>query len=84
MPACAGVRRWGAAALDLAYVAAGRYDGYWERGLKPGTWRRGCSSCARRAASSAIGAGDDPLVTGDVLSANAEIFDTFARVIRNV
>ena len=33
MPVCAGVRRWGAAALDLAYVAAGRYDGYWERGL---------------------------------------------------
>ena len=28
LPGCAGVRRWGAAALDLAYVAAGRYDGY--------------------------------------------------------
>ncbi len=33
LPVCSGVRRWGAAALDLAYVAAGRYDGYWERGL---------------------------------------------------
>ncbi|TAG29094.1 MAG: inositol monophosphatase, partial [Rhodobacterales bacterium] len=33
MPATAGVRRWGAAALDLAYVAAGRFDGYWEREL---------------------------------------------------
>lgn len=33
LPACAGVRRWGSAALDLAYVAAGRYDGFWERGL---------------------------------------------------
>jgi len=31
----AGVRRFGSAALDLAYVAAGRFDGYWERGLKP-------------------------------------------------
>jgi len=31
----AGVRRWGAAALDLAYVAAGRFDGFWERGLSP-------------------------------------------------
>jgi len=30
-----GVRRPGAAALDLAYVAAGRYDGFWERGLSP-------------------------------------------------
>jgi myo-inositol-1(or 4)-monophosphatase len=32
----AGVRRYGAAALDLAYIAAGRFDIYWERGLK--TW----------------------------------------------
>ena len=31
--ATAGGRRWGAAALDLAYVAAGRYEGFWERGL---------------------------------------------------
>ena len=35
MNATAGVRRWGSAALDLAYVAAGRYDGFWERGLAP-------------------------------------------------
>ena len=33
MAATAGIRRWGAASLDLAYVAAGRYDGYWERDL---------------------------------------------------
>jgi myo-inositol-1(or 4)-monophosphatase len=31
----AGVRRFGSAALDLAFVAAGRFDGYWERNLKP-------------------------------------------------
>ncbi|CAN0606183.1 unnamed protein product, partial [Ectocarpus sp. 12 AP-2014] len=36
MPMTAGVRRWGSAALDLAYVSAGRFDGYWERGLN--TW----------------------------------------------
>jgi len=35
MGATAGVRRFGAASLDLAYVAAGRFDGYWERGLHP-------------------------------------------------
>ncbi len=34
MPVTAGVRRFGSAALDLAWVAAGRYDGYWELGLK--------------------------------------------------
>ena len=36
MAVSAGVRRFGSAALDLAYVAAGRYDGFWERGLKTG------------------------------------------------
>ena len=35
MPQTAGVRRFGAAALDLAWVAAGRYDGFWELGLQP-------------------------------------------------
>jgi myo-inositol-1(or 4)-monophosphatase len=35
MPATAGVRRFGSAALDLAWASAGRYDGYWELGLKP-------------------------------------------------
>ena len=35
MPQVAGVRRCGAAALDLAWVAAGRFDGFWERGLSP-------------------------------------------------
>jgi myo-inositol-1(or 4)-monophosphatase len=34
MPVTAGVRRFGSAALDLAWVAAGRYDGFWELGLK--------------------------------------------------
>jgi myo-inositol-1(or 4)-monophosphatase len=34
-PFVAGVRRFGSAALDLAWVAAGRYDGFWERSLKP-------------------------------------------------
>lgn len=35
LPAVAGVRRFGAAALDLAWVAAGRYDGFWEFDLEP-------------------------------------------------
>jgi len=34
MTRAGGVRRLGAASLDLAYVAAGRFDGFWERGLK--------------------------------------------------
>ncbi|PPR61028.1 MAG: Inositol-1-monophosphatase [Alphaproteobacteria bacterium MarineAlpha4_Bin2] len=35
MKRTAGIRRYGSAALDLAYVAAGRYDGFWENGLHP-------------------------------------------------
>ena len=35
VPRCAGIRRAGACALDLAYVAAGRLDGFWETGLNP-------------------------------------------------
>jgi myo-inositol-1(or 4)-monophosphatase len=35
MPQVAGIRRFGSAALDLAWTAAGRYDGYWEVGIKP-------------------------------------------------
>ncbi len=34
-PQVAGIRRYGAASLDLAWVAAGRFDGYWEADLKP-------------------------------------------------
>lgn len=35
MPAVSGIRRFGSAALDLAWVAAGRYDAFWEQGLGP-------------------------------------------------
>ena len=38
----AGVRRFGAAALDLAHVAAGRFDGFWELGLQPWDMAAGC------------------------------------------
>jgi myo-inositol-1(or 4)-monophosphatase len=84
MPACAGVRRWGAAALDLAYVAAGRYEGYWERGLKP--WDMAAGLLIVKEAGGLVEAvtpGEDPLLAGNILAANAEIFATFAGVIRN-
>lgn len=41
MAETAGVRRWGVASLDLAYVAAGRFDGYWERDLSAWDWAAG-------------------------------------------
>lgn len=41
-PRTAGIRRFGAASLDLAWVAAGRFDGYWESALQPWDTAAGC------------------------------------------
>jgi len=41
-PQVAGIRRFGSAALDLAWVAAGRYDGFWESDLNPWDTAAGC------------------------------------------
>ncbi len=41
-PQVAGIRRFGAASLDLAWVAAGRYEGFWESGLAPWDTAAGC------------------------------------------
>jgi len=83
MPVCAGVRRWGAASLDLAYVAAGRYDGYWERGVH--IWDIAAGTLLVREAGglvSAIREGDDPLVKGAVVCANEPLFEGFRKIIR--
>jgi myo-inositol-1(or 4)-monophosphatase len=41
-PQVAGIRRFGSASLDLAWVAAGRYDGFWESDLSPWDTAAGC------------------------------------------
>ncbi|PJE30816.1 myo-inositol-1(or 4)-monophosphatase [Pseudooceanicola antarcticus] len=84
MPACAGVRRWGAASLDLAYVAAGRYDGFWERGLKP--WDLAAGLVIVREAGGFIqpvNPEGDILADGTVLCANEPLFDKFSKIIRD-
>ncbi|MDE3080690.1 MAG: inositol monophosphatase, partial [Paracoccaceae bacterium] len=84
MPACAGVRRFGAAALDLAYVAAGRYEGFWERGLKP--WDLAAGLLLVREAGGLVGPirpGDDILDKGSVIAANAEMFEPLAKILRD-
>lgn len=83
MPQVAGVRRWGAAALDLAYVAAGRYDGYWERGLN--IWDIAGGVLLVKEAGGLVEPlrdGQNLLEDGQLICANAEIFETFAKVIR--
>jgi myo-inositol-1(or 4)-monophosphatase len=69
-----GVRRFGSAALDLAFVAAGRFDGYWERGLSKWDMAAGVLLVteAGGTVSDADGEGD-PLETGAVCVANPEL-----------
>ena len=83
LPATAGVRRWGAAALDLAYVAAGRYEGYWERGVN--IWDVAAGVLIVREAGGLVEAIEPklgPLESRNLIAANANIFDTFAKTVR--
>lgn len=83
MPQTAGVRRWGAASLDLAYVAAGRFDGYWERGLH--IWDIAGGVLLVREAGGLVEPlreGQNLLEDGHLIAANGEIFEQFSKVIR--
>jgi myo-inositol-1(or 4)-monophosphatase len=71
MPHCAGIRRNGAAALDLAWVAAGRLDGFWERKLSP--WDVAAGIVLVREAGGYAGSIEDTgdvLETGDICAGN--------------
>lgn len=70
MPQVAGIRRFGAAALDLAWVAAGRYEGFWELGLKRWDIAAGVL-IVREAGGYVTDPHDgDPMAEGDVVAAN--------------
>ncbi|WP_306110634.1 MULTISPECIES: inositol monophosphatase family protein [Roseovarius] len=84
MPTCAGVRRWGSAALDMAYVAAGRYEGFWERRLN--AWDIAAGVIIVKEAGGFVESltpGGELLEDGNVVCANEAIFDKFAGIIRN-
>ena len=66
-----GMRRWGAAALDLAYVACGRFDAYWERGLN--SWDIAAGILLIREAGGFVSdadGGSDPLAKGSIACGN--------------
>lgn len=76
MPHCAGIRRMGSAALDLAWVAAGRYDGFWERNLS--NWDVAAGIVLVREAGgfvSEIEGGENPLETGSIVAGNEHMID---------
>ncbi|MBI1393183.1 MAG: inositol monophosphatase [Alphaproteobacteria bacterium] len=77
LAATAGIRRFGSAALDLAYTAAGRFDAYWEWDLNP--WDVGAGIVLVREAGGIVGAVEeprgDPLHGPSILATNGELFD---------
>ncbi|MGF1640727.1 MAG: inositol monophosphatase family protein [Rhodospirillales bacterium] len=82
MAVSAGVRRFGSAALDLAYVAAGRYDGYWENGLHP--WDIAAGVVLVREAGGFVSdlAGRNRMMAGGgILAANSELYAPLLRLI---
>ena len=77
----AGVRRPGAAALDLCYVAAGRYDAFWETGLKP--WDIAAGALLIRESGgiiSGLDGSEDYLDTGHVLCGSPKIYGALAKL----
>ena len=84
MAGTAGVRRMGAAALDLAYVAAGRFDGFFEFGLLP--WDVAAGILLVREAGgfvSEIEGGNDPLTSGSILATNDRLHGPLGRLLRS-
>ncbi|MBL8699955.1 MAG: inositol monophosphatase [Alphaproteobacteria bacterium] len=80
----AGTRRAGAAALDLAYVAAGRLDGFWEFGLHP--WDIAAGMILIREAGGFVedlGGRENPMKTGNVLAANSHLLGPLGRLLRS-
>ena len=71
---CAGIRRCGSAALDLAYVAAGRLDGFWEYGLKP--WDIAAGTLLVKEAGGLVSdfnGGETYLTTGNIVAASPKL-----------
>lgn len=84
LPLCAGIRRFGSASLDLAYVAAGRFDGFWERGLS--SWDIAAGLLIVRESGGLVEAIDvknKVLIDDDIIAGNGMIFDQFAKIIRS-
>ena len=73
MPLVSGVRRMGAAALDLAWVAAGRVDGYWEFGLNRWDIAAGVLLVREAGGFATDPEGGDPLDSGNIVAANPHL-----------
>ena len=78
-----GIRRAGSAALDLAYVAAGRADGFWELGLK--SWDMAAGVLMVQEAGGLVGdlsGGEQFFDSGNIVAANPKVFKAMLQTIR--
>jgi len=83
MRVSSGIRRFGSAALDLAYVAAARYDGFWECGLKP--WDIAAGIVLVREAGgyvSDIQGRRKMMETGDIIAATTKLHPVLLKLIK--
>jgi myo-inositol-1(or 4)-monophosphatase len=81
MPQVAGVRRFGAAALDLAWVAAGRYEGFWELNLNPWDIAAGVLMVREAGGFVTDEQGGDPLASGNVVAANPHLHGSLREIV---
>jgi myo-inositol-1(or 4)-monophosphatase len=82
-PLTAGIRRPGSAALDLAYVAAGRLDGFWEIGLNP--WDMAAGALLVQEAGGLVSdfsGGNDFMTSGNLVAGNPKVFKAVLQAIR--
>ena len=80
--AVSGIRSYHSAALDLAYVAAGRFDAYWDRGLK--SWDAAAGVLLVREAGgivTEINGGDNPIHAGSILASNAALYQDMRKLL---
>lgn len=78
----AGFRRMGAASLDMAYVSAGRYEAYWEEGLR--AWHVAAASLIVKEAGGYVGTvtgKGDPLYNGDIFASNMGIMNAARKIL---
>jgi myo-inositol-1(or 4)-monophosphatase len=82
MAQVSGIRRSGSAALDLAWLAAGRYDGFWEMNLHPGDMAAGLV-LVREAGGfvTDLGGGKTMLETGNVLAGNEYVHRSLMKIL---
>lgn len=79
---CAGMRRTGSAALDLAYIASGRMDGFWQFGLRP--WDIAAGTLLIREAGGLVSdmkGGDDFLKDGNVVAGTPKVLKSLLQTI---